>query len=333
MPLVQINSDGSAERKKAPGAAILREAGFDVRVIEDGDFVRGWKSNEETIEILRGASATIASGERYTAEVINSLPDLRVIARHGVGYDRVDVDAATAAGVAVTITPTANHESVAEHAMALILATSKSLVIVDKILRSGGWGSPRAPLPLRQSTLGIVGLGRIGRSLATRAEGMGMKLIATELYPDPAFVEEHNIRLVDLDTLLAEADYISLHCPLSDETRGIINADKLSKMKSTAILVNTSRGGLIVEADLIEALKSGTIGGAGLDVFEQEPTDPRNPLYEFDNVVVSPHIAGTDTLAMQHMSAEAARCIVDLSQGKWPEGAVINSSLKGKWRW
>ena len=333
MPLVQINTDGSPERKKAPGAAILREAGFDVREIEDGDFVRGWKSNEETIEILRGASATIASGERYTAEVINSLPDLRVIARHGVGYDRVDVDAATAAGVAVTITPTANHESVAEHAMALILATSKSLITVDKILRSGGWGSPRARLPLRQSTLGIVGLGRIGRSLATRAEGMGMKLIATELYPDSAFVEEHNIGLVDLDTLLAEADYISLHCPLSDETRGIINADKLSRMKSTAILVNTARGGLIVETDLIEALKSGSIGGAGLDVFEQEPTDPQNPLYDFDNVVLSPHIAGTDTLAMQHMSAEAAQCIIDLSQGKWPEGAVINSNLKGKWRW
>jgi phosphoglycerate dehydrogenase-like enzyme len=188
-------------------------------------------------------------------------------------------------------------------------------------------------MPLRQSTLGIVGLGRIGRSLATRAKGMGMKLIAAELYPDLAFVEEHGIRLVDLDTLLAEADYVSLNCPLSDETRGLIDADKLSRMKPSGVLVNTARGGLVVEADLVEAIRAGAIGGAGLDVFEQEPTNPKNPLYDFENVVVSPHIAGTDSLALDSMAAEAARCIVDLSKGVWPDGAVINNELKGKWRW
>ena len=332
MDLAQINTDGSPSRK-GPGAEILRKAGFNVREVEDADFVRGWKSNEETIELLHGASAVIASGERYTAEVINSLPDLRVIARHGVGFERVDVDAATAANVLLTITPTANHEAVAEHAMALILATSKSLVTVDKLVRSGSWGSPRTRLPLRQSTIGIVGLGRIGRSLATRAEGMGMNIIATELYPNKEFVEKHGIKLVDLDTLLAESDFVSLHCPLSKETQGLINSKKLSLMKPTAILVNTARGGLIVESDLIKALKSGTIGGAGLDVFEQEPSDSKNPLFEFDTVVLSPHIAGNDELSLDHMSGEAAQCIVDLSRGKWPDEAVINKSLKDSWKW
>ena len=332
MPLVQVNTDGSAERK-GPGGAILREAGFDVRDVEDGAFVRGAKSDRETIELLEGVSAVIAMGERYSAEVIGSLPELRVIARHGVGFDKVDVEAATAAGVVLTVTPTANHEAVAEHAMALILATAKSLVVADRLLKSGGWALQRARLPLRQSTLGIVGLGRIGRSLATRAKGMGMRLIAAELYPNRAFVEEHGVELVDLDTLLGEADFVSLHCPLSDETRGLIDADKLARMKPSAVLVNTARGGLIVEADLVEALRSGAIGGAGLDVFEQEPTDPNNPLYEFESVVVSPHIAGTDLLAVENMSAEAARCIIDLSKGVWPESAVINNELKGKWRW
>ena len=331
MPIVQIGSAGGP-RRTGPAEAMLRDAGFEVRVVEDAGFVRGGKSDQEAIEILRGASAVIAMGENYTAEVIGSSPDLRVIARHGVGFDRVDVGAATAAGVVVTITPTANHEAVAEHALALILATAKSLVAADKVLRSGGWSAPRR-LPLRGSTLGIVGLGRIGRSLVTRAKGLGMRLIATELAPDRRFVEEHGVQLVDLDTLMATADYVSLHCPLSDETRGMINADRLSMMKPDAVLVNTARGGLVVEADLVEALRSGTIGGAGLDVFEQEPTDPENPLYDFENVVVSPHVAGNDVLATESMATEAAQCIIDLSRGVWPEAAVLNSELKGKWRW
>jgi phosphoglycerate dehydrogenase-like enzyme len=160
-----------------------------------------------------------------------------------------------------------------------------------------------------------------------------MDVVAVELAPDKAFVHEHGIRLLDLEALLEIADYVSLNCPLMDDTRGMINGDRLSRMKRDAVLVNTARGGLVVEADLVEALKSGAIGGAGLDVFQVEPTDGGNPIFRLDNVVVSPHVAGNDTLAMERMSIEAAQSIIDLSGGVWPEDAVVNTELKGRWRW
>ena len=199
-------------------------------------------------------------------------------------------------------------------------------------MRRGEW--PTQPVrPIRGSTLGIVGIGRIGRSLAVRALGMKMTVLAAEPFPDEAFVRENGIQLVDLDTLLAESDYVSLNCALSESTRGLIERHKLALMKPDAVLVNTARGGLIVEADLIEALESGQIGGAGLDVFEEEPTSPNNPLYSMENVVVSPHLAGNDDLSMEEMGNEAAQCVIDLSQGRWPEGAVVNNELKGRWTW
>ena len=183
------------------------------------------------------------------------------------------------------------------------------------------------------SGLGIVGLGRIGKSLAVRAQAMKMDVIATESMPDEAFVEQHGIELLDLNELLRRADHVSLHCPLSDETRGLINSEALDLMRPDATLVNTARGGLVVEADLVDALKSGRIEGAGLDVFEQEPTDTDNSLYDLDNVILSPHIAGSDHLSREHMGTEAATCIISLSQGRWPDGAVVNGELKGRWRW
>ena len=181
--------------------------------------------------------------------------------------------------------------------------------------------------------LGIVGLGRIGKSLATRALAMKMLVVAAELQPDPVFVEQNGIELVGLDALLERADYVSLHCPLSDETRGLVDGAKLALMKPTAYLVNTARGGLIVEADLAAALRSDVIAGAGLDVFEQEPPGKDNPLYELDNVILSPHVAGLDELAVEEMGNEAANNIINLSQGRWPEGAVVNDDFRGKWRW
>ena len=264
--------------------------------------------------------------------MLENLPALRVVARSGVGFDRVDLAAATANDVVVTITPTANHESVAEHAMALIMALAKSLVSADKRVRRGEW--PRRPRrPLRGSTLGIVGLGRIGKSLAVRALAMKMRVIAAEVQPDQVFVKENGIQLLGLDALLGSADYVSLHLPLTDKTLGIIDSAKLALMKPTGYLVNTARGGLVVEADLAAALRSGQIAGAGMDVFDQEPTDPENPLYELDNVILSPHVAGLDELSVEEMGIEAANCIIDLSQARWPEGAVVNDGLRGKWRW
>ena len=310
----------------------LKSHGFEVKLIGDALFSLGHASDGEEIELLTGASAVIASGERYPASVIESLPDLRVIARFGVGFDKVDVAAATAHDVVLTITPNSNYEAVAEHAMTLIMAVAKSIASNDRAMRAGGW--PTQPqMPIRNATLGIVGLGRIGRSLATRARAMRMNVLAAEPRPDRDFVRANDIQLLDLDTLLARSDYVSLNCALSDETRGLIDRQKLALMRPEAVLVNTARGGLVVEADLVEALRSGQIVGAGLDVFEEEPSDPDHPLYAMDNVVVSPHIAGNDTLSMEEMGNEAAQCIIDLSSGRLPDSAVVNNELKGRWSW
>ena len=331
MPTVLISSDGRLD-PQGPHVEMLKEAGFDIRYSKGLDFPRGHAGDQATIEQLRGASAVLAWGERYTAAVLAALPELRVIARIGVGLDSVDVAAATERGIAVTITPTANHEAVAEHAMALLFAVAKSIPQDDKATRAGEWPI-ELHQPIRGKTLGIVGLGRIGRAAAVRALGMGMKVIAAEMYPDRAFVEQHGIELMDLDALLGRSDYVSLHCPLSEQTRGIINGRRLAKMKPDGVLINTARGGLVVEKDLLEALTSGQLRAAALDVFEREPANADNPLFQLDNVVVSSHTAGTDTLAMENMGLEAARCIIDLSQGRWPEGAAVNGDLKKTWKW
>ena len=331
MPTVVI-SRGSRMEDTAPCVRLLQEQGFDVRMVGDDEFADGLTGDENALEVLRGASAVIASGERYTARVLENLPDLRVVARSGVGFDKVDLGAAIANDVVVTITPNSNYEAVSEHAMALIMALAKSLLSGDRSMRRAEWpNSPRRPL--RGSTLGIVGLGRIGKSLAIRALAMKMRVIVTEVQPDQVFVKENGIQLLGLDALLESADYVSLHCPLTDETRGIIDSGKLALMKPTANLVNTARGGLVVEADLATALRSGQIAGAGMDVFEQEPAGRNNPLYELDNTILSPHVAGVDELSVEEMGGEAAKCIIDLSQGRWPEGAVVNDGLRGKWLW
>ncbi|MBM4077056.1 MAG: lactate dehydrogenase, partial [Planctomycetes bacterium] len=257
---------------------------------------------------------------------------LKVIARSGVGYDRVDVPAATKRGIPVTITPTANHESVAETMLALLFAVAKGIVSNDGRVRSGKW-SRNLTEPVRGKTVGLLGLGRIGRSTAIRVRALGMKVLVTETNPDQNFVKQHGIELVDFDSLLARSDYVSIHCPLNAETKGLFNKTVFAKMKPGSVLINTARGGLVVEADLIEALKSGHLSGAGLDVFEQEPAKSDNPLFQFENIVVSPHLGGADKLSQENMAIEAADCIIKLSKNQWPVGAVVNDELRQTWKW
>lgn len=311
---------------------LLQSEGFTIKLLGDDHFSFGRASDREQIDRLQGVSAVIAAAERYNQEVITSLPSLRVISRFGVGFDSVDVGSATENNVVVTITPNSNYEAVAEHAIALIMAVAKSIVITTNEMRRGGW--PTQPLlPVRGTSLGIVGLGRIGRSLAIRARAMKMEVNAFEPKPDLEFVREYDIGLMELDNLLKVSDYVSLNCALSEETRGMIDSRKLALMKPESVLINTARGGLVVEKDLIQALKSGRIAGAGLDVFEIEPTDQKNPLYSMENVVVSSHLAGNDKLSVEDMGNEAAQNIIDLFNGNWPDTAVINNQLKGKWIW
>ena len=318
--------------KPAPYVDILRAGGFEIRYPNNPLLARGLLSQQETIAELDAIEAVIAGGEVFSPEVIAALPKLRVIARAGVGYDRVDVPAATARGVALTITPTANHEAVAEQAFALILACAKDLVIGHKGLLAGQWRRDLTE-PIRGKTLGLLGLGRIGRSTALRGLGMRMKVIACEKFPNQEFVKQHGIELVSFDELLARSDYLSLHCPHCDETHHIINEATLAKMKQGSTLINTARGKLVDERALLAALTNGRLRCAGLDVFEEEPPSKDNPLFALENVVLTPHLAGNDCLSLENMGIECANNIVALYQNRWPEGAVVNDELRGSWKW
>jgi D-3-phosphoglycerate dehydrogenase / 2-oxoglutarate reductase len=310
-----------------PHVEILHKAGFEVHYPDRGDLT----GETETILALRGVAATIAAGEPYTERVVSNLPDLRVISRWGVGVDRIDLDAVTRRGVAVTITPASNHEAVAEHTLALLLALSRSIVRQNREVRQGSWN--KTPLlPLRGRALGLIGLGRIGRSVALRAAQFQMRLLAFDSAPDPEFARTSTIELVDLDTLLAQADYVSLHLPLTPSSIGLINRETLSRMKPGSFLLNTSRGGLVVEEDLVSALQSGHLAGAGLDVFRQEPPSIENPLLQLENVVVTAHMAGVDIQSSIDMAVKAAQNIIDLYQGLWPQDSIVNSAVRQSWR-
>ena len=317
-------------QKPGPFVDLLQAAGHEIRYADEATFSRGRHAEDDTIRQLAGCAATIAGGVHYTPGVMDQLPELKVIARCGVGYDRVDVAAATERGKVLTITPYSNHESVAELAFALILSCAKRLAFNDRNMRQGGWPN-QLTKPIRGQTLGLIGLGRIGRSTAVRGVAMGMKVVARELYPDQEFVEQHGIELVSRDELLSQSDYVSLHCPLNDETHGMCDTAFFAEMKPGATLINTSRGGLVQESALIAALNSGHLRAAGLDVFEQEPTPVDNPLRSHDQVVMSPHVAGTDEMSMEGMGVECAQNIIALLNGEWPEASIVNREVRELW--
>jgi D-3-phosphoglycerate dehydrogenase len=326
MPKVLI-SPSTLAKVEAKFLHVLREAGFELvypdkphQLVED-----------ELLVTLKGISASLAGSEPYTPRVLAAHPQLRVVARVGVGYDAVDVPAATAHGVVVTIAPNTNQDAVAEHTFCLMLGVVKNLVAQHLGTRAGKW--PRGTnLPLRQRVLGIAGLGRIGKAVALRGEAFGMRLLAYEPYPDKEFAAAHRIELVPFERLLDESDFLTLHLPLTATSKYLINRQSLARMKPTAFLVNTARGGLVCEADLIEALRAKKIAGAALDVFEQEPPG-KSPLFEMDNVLVTPHAAGVDLQSRDDMALSAAEAIVALSRGGWPAEKIVNPEVREKFRW
>lgn len=306
---------------------ILRDAGFELQFPPRAHQL----TEDELLALLPGAVATVAGMEPYTPRVLDACPTLRAICRVGVGYDAVDVPAATARGVAVTIAPGTNQDSVAEHTFCLILGLTRKLPSQHNSMKAGRW-ERGVTLPVRGTTLGIAGLGRIGKAVALRAEAFGMKMLAYEPFPDAEFAAAHGIALVSLDRLLAESDFVTLHLPLTDESRHMMNQRSLARMKKTAFLVNTARGGLVNEVDLAAALRNGTIAGAALDVFEQEPPIG-SPVLSVDNVLLTPHAAGTDRKSLQDMAFSAAQAVVDLSRGKWPAEKIVNPAVREKHRW
>lgn len=306
---------------------ILRDAGFTIKWPK----AKGLLTEKDLLTELDGVSAVMAGSEPYTRKVIETHPQLRVIARAGVGWDAVDTAACVDHNVAVCITPGTNQDAVAEHTFAILLAATKYVVEQHNGTVQGKW--PRnATLPLRGRTLGLAGLGRIGKEVALRGLAFKMNVIAYEPYPDQAFVAKYNIPLVPFEQLLRESDYLSIHVPLTPDSKHLINKKTLALMKPTAYLVNTARGGLVCEADLIEALQNKKLGGAALDVFEQEPA-LSSPLFKMPNVVVTPHAAGVDLQSRDDMAASAARSMATLFRGGWPGEAVVNPEIRERYKW
>lgn len=280
---------------------------------------------------LEGIDAVVASVEPYDRGIIEG-SRLRVIARVGVGYDAIDVAAATDHGTLVTTTPGTNEHSVAESTIALISGIYRGFPYRLDEVRSGKW--TKRPLPrLAGKTLGLLGMGRIGRAIVPRAVGLGLKVIAHDPLADADFAQLHGVRLCSFDELIRQADIVSLHMPATAETTNLINRQTLAKMKQGAVLINTSRGALVDEDALCEALKSGHLMGAGLDVFKVEPLPTNSPLLGLGNVLVCPHMGGLDEDSLEAMTALAGRCVAELYQGRWPEGCVVNAQLRPGWKW
>jgi D-3-phosphoglycerate dehydrogenase len=315
--------------KDAPHQAILEAAGFDAVHRPDGVH---FTDEDLLIEHIADADAIIASAEPYSARAIAAAPQLRVIARSGVGFDAIDLDACDRAGVVVTTTPGVNHHSVAEQAIALLMGVARGFPELDRQVREGRW--KRQPRPrVMGCTLGIVGLGRIGRAVATRAAGLGMKVLAYEPFPNREFAEQWNVELTDWDDLLARSDYVSLHAPVTAESRSLMNAGAFAKMKPGAVLINTSRGQLVDERALCDALESGKLRGAGLDVYEVEPLPLDSPLLKFDNVLLSGHVAGIDVESQRDTFIMVAETIIALRDGQWPGECIQNLKGESGWSW
>lgn len=288
----------------------------------------GGRTEEELIELLRGINGAIVSTDPFTARVIEAAADLRVLSRTGVGYDAVDVAAATRRGVIVTTTPGVNRHAVADWALSLILCCARRVPQNLAEVPRGDWGRYEG-MDLDGKTLGVVGLGTIGKEVAKRARAFGMRLLAFDPAQDPAFAERHDIAYVSLDALLRQSDFVTVHCFLNAGTRHLINAERLRLMKPTAFLVNTARGGIVDTAALAQALRAGRIAGAGLDVFEGEPLAADSPLRGLDNVYLSPHCAGATLDARERSGRMAAENLVRGLRGERPEGIVNPEVLAG----
>jgi D-3-phosphoglycerate dehydrogenase len=244
------------------------------------------------------AVAVLAGGETYSADVMDALPNMAVLARIGIGYDAVDLEAATERGIMVTNTPEGPTTSTAEHTIALMMAVTHELKASAQRLRSatGDYVSHQNSMELQGRTLGLLGYGRIGRAVAIMAEAIGMNVIIT----DPVYEKS-----VSIDELLASSDVLSIHAPATPSTTGLIDRDAFANMKRGSVLINCARGPIVVTNDLVDALRSGHLMGAGLDVTEPEPLDPDHPLLHMDNVIVTPHIASNTTAGRARMERMA----------------------------
>lgn len=304
--------------RPAPELDRLRDQGCEILINQQG---RAY-NEAELIEAISGVDATIAGAEPYNETTLAAAPSLKVIARVGVGYDMIDIDAATRSRIAVAMAFGTNHEAVADHAFSLLAALCNQLPNYHQQITGGAWGS-HFHSSLWQGTIGIIGLGRIGRALARRCEGFEMRILANDIAPDANYATANGIEMVDLETLLRESDFVSVNAPHTALTDKMINAETLSLMKRSAYVINTARGGLIDEADLIVALQNKSIAGAGLDVMAIEPLPLDSPLRSLDNVILTPHCAGVSDKAVTLMLERAIDNVLAIKEGRRPERHLL----------
>lgn len=288
------------------------------------------KTEEELLSVVKDADAVITQYADINERVIAAMERCRVIVRYGIGFNNVDVDAAAKKGIYVCNVPDYGVEEVSDHAVMLMLALAKKLPVYSHAVKYGDWGYTSV-IPLRRfctSTVGLIGFGRIPQLVAKKLSGWGVRLLAYDPWGSPDAAAALNTTLTDLETIWREADFISVHCPLTKDTQGMIDLAAMKKMKNTAFLINTARGGVIREDDLLTALQTGQIAGAGLDVFEKEPLDRDDPLLNLPQVLVTPHSAWYSETAIAALQQKAAEEVVNVLGGNAPLHCVNLRQLR-----
>jgi D-3-phosphoglycerate dehydrogenase len=281
----------------------------------------------DLVAALQGASGVIAGSEPYSEAAFAACPGLKVLARWGVGYDAVDVAAATRHGVVVTTVPGTLEEAVADFTFGLMLALARRIPEADALMRRGGW-SRLMGWDVHGRTLGIVGIGRIGAAVARRAHAFGMQVLAYDPMLDAGTVAARGAQACDLPRLLRDSDFVTLHANLTAGNRHLIGPAELARMKPGACLINAARGGLVDTLALVDALETGHLGGAAIDVYESEPLPAEHPLRQAPRCVLTPHMASASREAAQAMSLAAARCVADVLAGRRP-ASVVNPEVYG----
>jgi D-3-phosphoglycerate dehydrogenase len=278
-------------------------------------------TSAEVANLLQDVDGYIAGLDVIDRAALENAGKLKVISRYGVGYDNVDLTAAKEKGIVVTNTPGANSVSVAELALGLILSLAREIPEASKAVQQGNW--PRlSGISLEGKTIGILGLGAIGKQLSRRLSGFDCQILAYDPFADMEFAAKNNIKILSIDEIISQADFVSLHLPLLPETRGLVNAEFLGKMKKHAFLINTSRGEVVDEAALLAALQSGHLRGAGLDAFSPEPPDPANPLLHLPQVIATPHLGAQTDGATSNMGWFAMKDCLAVLRGEAPKYRV-----------
>lgn len=308
----------------APEIEILEKAG--------AELIRAQcRTEEEVIAAAKGADALLNQYAPISRKVIESLPNLKVVSRYGVGVNTIDIDAATEYGVIVGNVTDYCMDEVSDHAFALLIACARKVVTLNNAVKGGTWDY-KVGVPifrLKGRVLGLVGLGRIPQTLAKKAQAFGMKVIAYDPYIPKDVAEEMNVKLVELNELCKLAHFVSVHTPLMESTRGMISDEQFDLMKKEAFLINTSRGPVVDEKALIRALQEEKIAGAGLDVLEQEPIEADNPLLQMDNVILNPHVAWYSEESQLELKKKVAQNVADVLSGYYPT-YLFNHDVKEK---